>query len=621
MVKACNSVKDTRFVLDVKWAGLNDFWALKDKFTIQHNTLFMFLSIFMMIDELKSVYLEMLEDMISLNIYTFNTMVDKLKKANSAGLSPDTFTYTSLILGYCRNKDVDSAHKVFETMLKTCFCRNKVSYTNLIHGLCEAGRIDDAFELFSWMGEENLYPTVRTYTVLIFALSGLARMYEITYNSLIHGQCKAGHLDSAYRLLKLMNESGLVPDQWTYSIFIDAPCKRESLKEAHALFDFLKEKGIKPNEVIYTSLIDGMLGDDCLPNSYTYNVLIDGLCREKRVQEASFLVETMLRKGVKPIILTYTVLIKEMLKGGNQPNVFMYTTFIYAYCSIGNLEKVEDFMAMMNKEGVFPDSLTYTLLVNAYGCLGLKHHAFDVLKHMMDASCEPSHYTYAFLIKHLTTEKGMETSSCDIRLDLDSNISCIDIVDVWKTMDFEVALNFFEKMDEHAHKLFEHMREKGIFPSEDIYNSLFNCYCDLQVYEEAMRLVDIMIENGYFPSLESSKLLVCGLFDKESDEKAKSTFRSLLRGGYNHDEVAWKLLIEGLLRKGLVDRCYELLGIMEKMGCQLYPQTYSMWCKQKTRNRGNKAENIETKFGINNTLHFLSLKGYIYTSYKVLANS
>lgn len=153
MVKACLNEEDARFVLRIirelnKEAGF--------KVSVRcYNTMLMCLSSFLMIHDMKCLFLEMLDDGEVLpNIYTYNTMVNaycKLGKVDvaslyvskifQAGLRPDTHTYTSLILGHCRNKDVDSAFKVFELMPRKGCQRNEVSYTNLIHGLCEETRV------------------------------------------------------------------------------------------------------------------------------------------------------------------------------------------------------------------------------------------------------------------------------------------------------------------------------------------------------------------------------------------------------------------------------------------------------------------------------------------------
>lgn len=213
-------------------------------------------------------------------------------------------------------------------------------------------------------------------------------------------------------------------------------------------------------------------------------------------------------------------------------------------------------MLKMNEAGIIADSLTYTFLIDAYGRKRLLDCAFGVLKRMFDAGCKPCHLTYYFLIKHL------------------SNVSYTDITCMWKTMDFEIALELLEKMAGHgcapnsgtygelitglcternwevAEKLFGKMRDMGIFPNEDTCNSLLDCCCELKFYRKPAMLVDYMIELGYLPALESCKWLICWLVDEESNEKANAFFCSMLHCGYNQDEVVWKLLLDGLVKRG-----------------------------------------------------------------------
>lgn len=108
------------------------------------------------------------------------------------------------------------------------------------------------------------------------------------------------------------------------------------------------------------------------------------------------------------------------------------------------------------------------------------------------------------------------------------------------------------------------------------YNALVCCCCEKGEYREAKKMTEAMIKHGHLPRLESSKLLICGLYDQEDEEEAEHFFRSLLVCGYNHDELAWKLLVDGLLKKGFVKRCSDLLQVMERKGCQLHPQTYTL---------------------------------------------
>ncbi|KAM1204425.1 hypothetical protein ACFX2J_020112 [Malus domestica] len=589
------------------------------------------------IDEALKLFSQMGEDNCFPTVRTFTVLICALcklgrkieamnlfKEMTEMGCEPNVHTYTVLIDSMCKENKLDKARNLLNKMLEKRLVPNVVTYNAMIDGYCKEGAVEAALGILALMESSNCFPNARTYNELICGFCKRKNIHQ--------AMALLGHLESAYRLLNLMKEGGLVPDQWSYSSLIDTLCKKGRLEEAHALFDSLKEKGIKLNDVIFTALIDGyctvgkiddahslfdrMLVEDCLPNSYTYNTLIDVLCKEGRLKEALSLVEKMVSIGVKATVHTYTILIKQMLKegdfdhahrllnqmvsSGNQPDLFTYTTFIHAYCGIGNVEEAEKLMIKMNEEGIVADSLTYTLLIDGYGRMGLIDCAFDVLKRMFDASCDPSHYTYSFLIKHLSNEKLTETRNNILGMDLISNVSLIDIADVWKIMDFDIALDLFEKMTGHgcapstntydklivglckerrleeAQRLYSHMKEREVSPSEDIYNYLLNCCCTLQKYGEAAILVDAMIEDGYLPTLESSTLLVCGLLDEEKSEKAKAVFRTLLHCEYNYDEVAWKVLFDGLLKRGLGNICSELISIMEKLGCRLHPQTYSM---------------------------------------------
>jgi len=51
-----------------------------------------------------------------------------------------------------------------------------------------------------------------------------------------------------------------------------------------------------------------MVGRDVMPNTVTFTILVDGLCKEGMVSEAQRVFETMTEKGVEPNIHTYNAL-------------------------------------------------------------------------------------------------------------------------------------------------------------------------------------------------------------------------------------------------------------------------------------------------------------------------
>ncbi|VFQ63729.1 unnamed protein product [Cuscuta campestris] len=673
MVKSCESADETKNVVSL-FLGMHNTddhgggSGLRFEFKLNVrscNTMLMSLSRFMLIEDMKCLYLEMIRRKISPNVYTFNTIIHAccklgnvteaemyLSKICQTGLSPDAHTYTSFILGHCRKMDITSARKVFDEMPKRQCQRSHVSYNVLMHGLCEAGKVDEAVELFSQMGSDHCGPNVHSYTILIDALCDLNREMEalnlfdkmvekgchpnvhtytvlingmckdkklaearrlldamrergqapnvvtynamidgyckvqnmnsameifnlmelnkckpnvrtynelisgfcgvrmvhkamgvldkmleqnlspsvVTFNLLVRGQCGEGHINSALRLLTLMGESGVAPDEWTYGSVIDALCEKGCLEHAHSIFDSLKEKGIKANEVIYTTLIDGyckienpdaavtlfkrMLDEQLFPNSCTYNVILAGLCQSNKLKEATHLLERMEERGVKPTVVTYSILIEKLLKSNDYG-------------------RASEVLSLMVSSGTKPDVCTYTSFLVAYCNQGKLEEAEKLMAKMIKDGIKPDLMTYTAL------------------------------------MDGEGRL-------EEAWMLVDHMKNCGMSPGEDIYNTLIKCCCKSKRHDAAAKLVDTMTSHGFLPHLEAYNFLICGLYGEGSNEKAKEAFLKLLSCGYNNDEVAWKLLIDGLLKRGLSDECSELLGVMEKNGNQIHPQTHTM---------------------------------------------
>ena len=80
-----------------------------------------------------------------------------------------------------------------------------------------------------------------------------------------------------------------------YSSLIDGYCKNQRMDEAIKIFKQMQGGGVKPN-------------------IFTYNTLLDGLCKVGRMGVVQNLINLMVHQGVSPNIVTYTSLILGFVK-------------------------------------------------------------------------------------------------------------------------------------------------------------------------------------------------------------------------------------------------------------------------------------------------------------------
>ena len=65
-------------------------------------------------------------------------------------------------------------------------------------------------------------------------------------------------MDEAVKTFNMMVEKGCSLDVFSYNILINGYCKSKKIDEAKRLFHEMSNKGIIPNVVAYNTLIDGL---------------------------------------------------------------------------------------------------------------------------------------------------------------------------------------------------------------------------------------------------------------------------------------------------------------------------------------------------------------------------
>ncbi|KAL6982067.1 RNA helicase [Sarracenia purpurea var. burkii] len=332
------------------------------------------------------------------NTVTYNCLIDGFCKAgemeranelfdqmNKVGIAPNVVTLNILVDGMCRHGRVNSAVEFFYEMQGKGLKANAVTYTALIKAFCNANNIDKAMQLFNEMSEIECSPDAIVYYTLIAGLTQAGRLDDasfvasamkkagfcldvVSYNILIGGFCRKNKLDKAYQMLKEMEQAGVKPDGITYNTLISHFCKTGDLTTAHRVMRKMISDGLVPTVVTFGALIhayclvgnldeamkifrDMSSGSRVPPNTVIYNILIDCLCKNKKVEVALSLMDDMKDKGVRPNTTTYNA----MLKGLQDINW---------------LEKAFELMNQMTEQACNPDYVTMEILTHWLSAVG-----------------------------------------------------------------------------------------------------------------------------------------------------------------------------------------------------------------------------------------------------------
>lgn len=176
-----------------------------------------------------------------------------------------------------------------------------------------------------------------------------------------------------------MQKKGCVPDAFSYSLLMNCLCEGGRVYEAQALLNEMCQKGISPNASLF-------------------NTLIGGFCKAGNVDEAWKLLERA--EAVCTMdVPAYSMLFNELCKSGrlfDAQNVldiilqkgfnldgFSYVALIRHLCKEEKLEEVKALINKLVDKGCIFDPAAYIPLIDTLDKLGKKHEVNKLADDMM----------------------------------------------------------------------------------------------------------------------------------------------------------------------------------------------------------------------------------------------
>ncbi|EPS71818.1 hypothetical protein M569_02938 [Genlisea aurea] len=289
-------------------------------------------------------------------------IIDLMKKCS---FKVDAEIINCLLHSLCREKLGKEALLLFRK-LEHKFTPDSRTYTILLSGWCRVRNLMEAGRIWNEMIDAGFHPDV------------------IAHNTMIEGLIRGRKRSDAIKLFHVMKSKGPSPDVKTYTAIISDLCKRRDrrlMNEAVDYFNEMKSCGLKPDAAIYTRLLQGfgyldeldavydVLADmdenGCIPDGHTYNALIKMMVNRRMPDDAVKIYERMIGSGVEPSIHTYNMIMK-------------------SYFVVKDYETGMRTWEEMKLKGCCADENSYTVLIGSLLRLGKWSEACRYLEEMIE---------------------------------------------------------------------------------------------------------------------------------------------------------------------------------------------------------------------------------------------
>ncbi|XP_010544362.1 PREDICTED: pentatricopeptide repeat-containing protein At1g02060, chloroplastic [Tarenaya hassleriana] len=510
-------------------------------------------------------------------------------ESSLSSLSPsESFSKTTVLQTLRLVKTPAKALRFFDWVSQKGFSHNDQSFFLMLEVLGRARNLNVARNfLFSIRKRSN----------------GSVKLQDRFFNSLIRSYGNAGLFQASIKLFETMKEMGVSPSVVTFNSLFSILLKRGKTGMVHNMFDeMLHTYGVTPDSYTYNILIRGFCKDSmvhegfrlfkemeqskCHPNVVTYNTIVDGLCRAGKVKIAHNVVKGMMKKGtdLRPNIVTYTTLVRgycmkheidealavfrEMLTRGLKPNDITYNTLIKGLCEAQRYEEIKEILDVGGKSSGFaPDACTYNILIAAHCDAGNLDAATKVFGEMVNLNVQPDSASYSILIRNFCQRKDFERAEALLNELLEKEIllgkdGCKPLFAAYNPVFTYLCAN---GKTEKAEKVFRQLMKRGTQDSPS-YKTLIMGFCREGKFKAAYELLVLMLRQDFEPEFEIYEFLINGLLKKGEAAIAYKTLQKMLRSSHLPGAIVFHSILAELVKAKCPNESFGLLKLMLEKG-------------------------------------------------------
>jgi pentatricopeptide repeat protein len=523
------------------------------------------------VDELDSLYPSLK------NTHFCNVVIDVLFRLGYADYAHNVVDEMLQPNAECPPNDI-TGDIVFSVLLRRKWPRgtfDKIVWLVLKFGEC--GVFPDSHKLMQLITKLCWYRnTDCAWDVLHHVMKFGGAVETASCNALLTGLARDEDFERMNKLTTEMIQMDIQPNVVTFGILINRMCKSRRVDEA---LEFLeKMKG-------------GSEGVSVEPDVIMYNTLIDGLCKVGRQEEGLSLMDQMRSNKCVPNTVTYNCLIGGFCKAGEIeralelfdqmnrervfPNSITLNTLVDGMCRHGRINSAVEFFNEMQSNGLKGSAVTYTTLIKAFCNVNNIDKAREFFNQMLKVGCTPDAILYYTLISGLSLAGRMDDASCVVSKLKEAGF-CLD------TVSYNNLVSGFCKKNklDRAYEMLKEMEQAGIKPDNVTYNILISYLSKTGNFTIAHTVMRKMVKEGIVPTVVTYGALIHAYCLNNKIDEAMKIFRDLSSSSeVAPNTVIYNILIDSLCKNNEVELALSLMHEMKLVAVKPNITTYNAMFK------------------------------------------
>ena len=529
------------------------------------------------IKNLHRIYMEMINKGVSPNLITFNTIIDAfIRNKNTEKafnifndmieqkISPDNFTLSTLFKGINKQEHYKYLTQGVEIINKNIYPVDIILINVLLDACIKLKDKKNFCEIFQNIIEKkykNISPDLITYNTFIKGCSKF-RLYDkvefafnhlinnsketniipndVTFNTLIDVYISQKNMDKVLKIVNMMQQYKIFPDNYTYTTIIKGLNKNSLLKNNQNQMNNTSPTTANnittTNPEIFSNIeldlafrLFNHVRQNSKPDEILYNCIMDACLRFNKIDKMLEMYQEMIQIGIKPSSITCGIVIK-------------------AYGMKGDLNSALNIYYKMKKEKIEISNITYGCLINACIKNNDLNKAFELYESLKNESYEMNTILYTTLIKAYTKQKDINK-----------------VVEIFNTM----------------------KKSQNSKPNIITYNSIIDCCikCDkfnlaYEYFQEMLFDINNTSENSIRPDIVTFSTLIKGEINNKCFGNARKLMQKLLEYNYiKLDCVLLNTLLDGCDKCHCYEEALDIFNIFKNKNIVCNMMTYSILMK------------------------------------------